>query len=106
MCVGCSEHLYDTLQIAYSFIISAPYFPFANMFLLLSVSVGDFQQPFEINVELKGVMQDASVMQINKVHQKSRMLHCAAVSAIQQPSHLSLSQYAFIVINHLSRFHI
>uniref|UniRef100_A0A4W6CKH9 Transmembrane protein 181 n=1 Tax=Lates calcarifer TaxID=8187 RepID=A0A4W6CKH9_LATCA len=48
-----------------------------NMFLLLSVSVGDFQQPFEINVELKGVTQDASVMHINNnVHQKSRTLHC------------------------------
>lgn len=41
-------------------------------------NVGDFQQPFEINVELKGVMQDASVMHINNVHQKSRTLHCGA----------------------------
>lgn len=54
------------------------------MFLLLSVSVGDFQQPFEINVELKGVMQDASVMHINKVHQKSRTLHCGDVSVNQK----------------------
>lgn len=37
----------------------------------------DFLQPFEISVELKGVMQDASVMHINKV-QKSRTLHCGA----------------------------
>ncbi|XP_072217973.1 transmembrane protein 181 isoform X1 [Leuresthes tenuis] len=41
-------------------------------------NMGDFQQPFEINVELKGVMQDASVMHINTVHQKSRTLHCGA----------------------------
>lgn len=40
-------------------------------------SVVAFQQHFEINVELKGVMQDASVMHIsNSVHQKSRTLHC------------------------------
>ncbi|XP_037606085.1 transmembrane protein 181 isoform X1 [Sebastes umbrosus] len=39
-------------------------------------NMGDFQQPFEINVELKGVMQDASVMHINNMHQKSRTLHC------------------------------
>ncbi|KAL0967794.1 hypothetical protein UPYG_G00257020 [Umbra pygmaea] len=37
----------------------------------------DFKQHFEINVELKGVMQDASVMHVsNNVHQKSRLLHC------------------------------
>ncbi|XP_023146334.1 transmembrane protein 181 isoform X1 [Amphiprion ocellaris] len=40
-------------------------------------NMGDFQQPFEISVELKGVMQDASVTHINKV-QKSRTLHCGA----------------------------
>ncbi|XP_077408025.1 transmembrane protein 181 isoform X1 [Vanacampus margaritifer] len=39
-------------------------------------NVGDFQQPFEINVELKGVMQDASVTHINSVRSKSRTLHC------------------------------
>lgn len=48
--------------------------------------VGDFQQPFEIFVELKGVMSDASVTHINKVHQKSRTLHCGAVSVSQQQS--------------------
>ena len=48
-----------------------------NTYLLLSVSVGDFQQPFEINVELKGVMQDASVLHINNVHQidKTKFIH-------------------------------
>lgn len=49
-------------------------------FFLPSLSVGDFHQPFEINVELKGVMHDATEAQINKMHQKSRMLHCATVS--------------------------
>uniref|UniRef100_A0A1A8QUC0 Transmembrane protein 181 n=1 Tax=Nothobranchius rachovii TaxID=451742 RepID=A0A1A8QUC0_9TELE len=39
-------------------------------------NMGDFKQPFEINVELKGVMQDASVMHIKTVQQKSRTLHC------------------------------
>ncbi|XP_030261716.1 transmembrane protein 181 isoform X2 [Sparus aurata] len=42
-------------------------------------NMGDFQQPFDINVELKGVMQDASVMQINQGHKRSRMLHCGAI---------------------------
>lgn len=66
--------------------------------------MGDFQQPFEINVELKGVMQDASVMHINNVHQKSRTLHCGAVSVNQRPGHLSLSlAVCWIVINHLVR---
>uniref|UniRef100_A0A3Q1ILG6 Uncharacterized protein n=1 Tax=Anabas testudineus TaxID=64144 RepID=A0A3Q1ILG6_ANATE len=40
----------------------------------------EFHRHFEINVELKGVMQDASVMRINNPHQKSRTLHCGAVS--------------------------
>ncbi|XP_076128529.1 transmembrane protein 181 isoform X2 [Alosa pseudoharengus] len=40
--------------------------------------VADFKQPFQINVLLKGVMQDASVMHItDDVHQRLRMLHCA-----------------------------
>lgn len=48
---------------------------------LLSLSVRDFQQSFEINVELKGVVHDATEVQINnKMHQKSRKLHCATVS--------------------------
>lgn len=47
-----------------------------------AVLVGDFQQPFELNVELSGVMSGADAMQIYKV-QKSRMLHCAAVSVSQ-----------------------
>ncbi|XP_032441773.1 transmembrane protein 181 isoform X1 [Xiphophorus hellerii] len=38
----------------------------------------DFKQNFEINVDLKGVMQDASVRHIKSVLQKSRMLHCGA----------------------------
>lgn len=41
-------------------------------------NVGGFQQPFEINVDLNGVMQDANVMHINTVHQKSRTLHCGS----------------------------
>lgn len=57
--------------------------------MLLSLSVGAFQQPFEINVELKGVMQDASVMHINPVHQKPRMLHCGTVRVLQHPDRQS-----------------
>uniref|UniRef100_A0A8C7VU53 Transmembrane protein 181 n=1 Tax=Oncorhynchus mykiss TaxID=8022 RepID=A0A8C7VU53_ONCMY len=46
-------------------------------------TVVDFLQHFEINVELKGVMQDASVMHIrSNVHQKSRMLHCGKCDEI------------------------
>ncbi|XP_008310912.1 transmembrane protein 181 isoform X2 [Cynoglossus semilaevis] len=40
-------------------------------------NMGDFLQPFEIIVDLKGVMQEASMMYIN-VYQKSRKLHCGA----------------------------
>ena len=40
-----------------------------------------FQQPFELNVVLNGVMPDGSVTHIsNNVHQKSRTLHCIDVS--------------------------
>lgn len=49
-----------------------------NKTKLLSASVKDFKQNFEINVDLKG--EDASVMHIKSVQQKSRMLHCGAVS--------------------------
>lgn len=52
---------------------------FAN-YPWFSVLVGDFLQPFEIIVDLKGVMQEASMMYIN-VYQKSRKLHCGAVRA-------------------------
>ncbi|XP_012722761.2 transmembrane protein 181 isoform X1 [Fundulus heteroclitus] len=38
----------------------------------------DFKQPFEININLKGGMQDASVVHIKSVLQKSRTLHCGA----------------------------
>ncbi|XP_051974327.1 transmembrane protein 181-like isoform X2 [Xyrauchen texanus] len=41
--------------------------------------VGDFRREFGMNVELQGVMQDASVMRIiDNVHNKNRTLHCAA----------------------------
>ena len=40
-----------------------------------------FEQPFELNVVLNGVMPDGSVTHIsNNVHQKSRTLHCLDVS--------------------------
>ncbi|XP_028809362.1 transmembrane protein 181 isoform X1 [Denticeps clupeoides] len=40
-------------------------------------NVADFKRPFEIIVELEGVMQDASITHISdNEHQKSRMLHC------------------------------
>ncbi|XP_056873775.1 transmembrane protein 181 isoform X1 [Takifugu flavidus] len=39
-------------------------------------NIEGFQQPFEINVELKGVVHDATEVQINKIRQKSRRLHC------------------------------
>lgn len=68
-----------------------------NMFFMWSVSVGEFQQPFEINVELKGVMQDASVMRINNAHQKSRMLHCETVSVNHKLSHLTLASTKTVI---------
>lgn len=48
--------------------------------LSLAVSVEGFQQPFEINVELEGVVHDATEVQINQIRQKSRKLHCVTVS--------------------------
>uniref|UniRef100_A0A667WRY7 Transmembrane protein 181 n=1 Tax=Myripristis murdjan TaxID=586833 RepID=A0A667WRY7_9TELE len=64
-------------------------------------NVVDFQQNFEINVELKGVMQDASVMHINNnVHQKSRTLHCGAKCdeiIVLHLGYLNYTQYQIIV---------
>ncbi|XP_076011190.1 transmembrane protein 181 [Genypterus blacodes] len=64
-------------------------------------NVGGFQQPFEINVELKGVMQDTSIMQIrNDVHQKSRMLHCGAKCdeiIVLHLGYLNYMQYQVVV---------
>ncbi|RVE55838.1 hypothetical protein OJAV_G00230070 [Oryzias javanicus] len=63
-------------------------------------NMGAFQQPFEINVELKGVMQDASVMHINPVHQKPRMLHCGAKCdeiIVLHLGYLNYTQYKVVV---------
>ncbi|CAI5683855.1 transmembrane protein 181 isoform X2 [Oreochromis niloticus] len=61
----------------------------------------DFKQPFEINVELKGVMQDASVMHINNARVKSRMLHCAAANCdeiiVLHLGYLNYTQYQVVV---------
>uniref|UniRef100_A0A3P9NAN9 Transmembrane protein 181 n=1 Tax=Poecilia reticulata TaxID=8081 RepID=A0A3P9NAN9_POERE len=42
----------------------------------LWLTLKDFKQNFEINLDLKGTKQDASVLHIKSVQQKSRMLHC------------------------------
>ncbi|XP_074541390.1 transmembrane protein 181 isoform X3 [Halichoeres trimaculatus] len=64
-------------------------------------NMGDFKQPFEIFVELKGVMSDASVMHINKVHQKSRTLHCGAQKCdeiiVLHLGYLNYTQYQVMV---------
>ncbi|XP_069370746.1 transmembrane protein 181 isoform X2 [Paralichthys olivaceus] len=63
-------------------------------------NIGDFQQPFEINVELKGVTQDASVMHINNVHQKSRTLHCGTNCdeiIVLHLGYLNYTQYQVVV---------
>lgn len=72
-----------------------------NMFFLWSVSDGDIHQPFEINVELKGVIHDASVMRINNAPPKSRTLQCGTggVSVNHQLAHLTLASTK-CVINH------
>ncbi|XP_029532296.1 transmembrane protein 181 isoform X1 [Oncorhynchus nerka] len=63
-------------------------------------TVVDFLQHFEINVELKGVMQDASVMHIrSNVHQKSRMLHCGAKCDEIIVVHLGYLNYTQYQIN-------
>lgn len=79
--------LYNTLHFCCMFVGGVVFlFIFFSSVLcfLLFLSVGDFKQPFEISVEMKGVMQDASVVQINKAQPKSRMLHCASVSVKPQ----------------------
>uniref|UniRef100_A0A3B3V017 Transmembrane protein 181 n=1 Tax=Poecilia latipinna TaxID=48699 RepID=A0A3B3V017_9TELE len=50
--------------------------------ILICVELKDFKQNFEINVDLKGTMQDASVTHIKSVQQKSRMLHCGKCDEI------------------------
>ncbi|XP_053737494.1 transmembrane protein 181 isoform X1 [Synchiropus splendidus] len=58
-------------------------------------SVGDFKQQFEITVELKGC-QDASVVHINTVQQKSRNLHCVDICdeiIILHLGYLNYTQY-------------
>lgn len=62
--------------------------------------VVDFLQNFEINVELKGVTQEASVMHIN-VHQKSRKLHCSTTKCdeiiVLHLGYLNYTQYQVMV---------
>lgn len=70
-----------------TYLLDGAYFTlffFFSLLCFLFLSVGDFKKPFEIIVELKGVMQDASVIKINKAQPKLRMLHCLSVSGNQQ----------------------
>lgn len=63
-------------------------------------SMKDFNQDFEIFVELKGVMTDASVMHINNVQQKSRTLHCGAKCdeiIVLHLGYLNYTQYQVLV---------
>uniref|UniRef100_A0A3P8YPH0 Transmembrane protein 181 n=1 Tax=Esox lucius TaxID=8010 RepID=A0A3P8YPH0_ESOLU len=60
----------------------------------------DFRQFFEINVELKGVLQDASVMHVrNNVHQKSRTLHCGNKCDEIIVVHLGYLNYTLYQVN-------
>ncbi|KAG7272031.1 hypothetical protein CRUP_030135 [Coryphaenoides rupestris] len=60
-----------------------------------------FQQPFELNVELNGVMPDATITHIsNNVHQKSRTLHCADKCdeiIVVHLGYLNYTQYQIVV---------
>ncbi|XP_051908000.1 transmembrane protein 181 isoform X2 [Hippocampus zosterae] len=63
-------------------------------------NVGDFQQPFEIDVELKGVLPDASVTHVNSVRSKSRTLHCGTKCdeiIVLHLGYLNYSQYQVTV---------
>ncbi|XP_010902940.1 transmembrane protein 181 isoform X2 [Esox lucius] len=63
-------------------------------------NVVDFRQFFEINVELKGVLQDASVMHVrNNVHQKSRTLHCGNKCDEIIVVHLGYLNYTLYQVN-------
>ncbi|XP_066523673.1 transmembrane protein 181 isoform X1 [Hoplias malabaricus] len=83
-----TENAYNILNTANGsktgpFLIKSP--PLSNynqqLWLLCTIQMTenneDFIKNFQMNVELKGVMQDASIMHISdNVHQKSRFLHC------------------------------
>lgn len=63
-------------------------------------NLGDFQQPFSISVELKGVLQDASMTRINGVQHKPRILHCGARCeelVVLHLSYLNFTQYQVLV---------
>lgn len=65
-------------------------------------NVADFKQNFTINVELKGVVEDASVMNISdEVHQRSRVLHCGTTSCdeiiVMHLGYLNYTQYGAVV---------
>ncbi|XP_035534806.1 transmembrane protein 181 [Morone saxatilis] len=63
-------------------------------------NMGDFQQPIVINVDLKGVMQDASVMRLKNVRQKSRTLHCGTKCdeiIVLHLGYLNYTQYKVMV---------
>ncbi|KAK1789475.1 hypothetical protein P4O66_015389 [Electrophorus voltai] len=47
---------------------------------IAQINEEEFRKKFDMNVDLKGVIQDASIMDIsNNVQHKSRVLHCATV---------------------------
>ncbi|XP_068610227.1 transmembrane protein 181 [Brachionichthys hirsutus] len=63
-------------------------------------NMGDFKQPLEMNVELKGVLQDASAMRANKVQRKARSLHCGAKCddiIVLHLGYLNYTQYQVMV---------
>lgn len=63
-------------------------------------NMGDFDRPFEMTVELKGVVQDASVKHINNVLKKSRTLHCGGKCdeiIVLHLGYLNYTQYQVIV---------
>uniref|UniRef100_A0A8C9XZ12 Transmembrane protein 181 n=1 Tax=Sander lucioperca TaxID=283035 RepID=A0A8C9XZ12_SANLU len=100
------KHYCDTGQTGPFNLVSPPLTTYNQQLWLTCVMQAEhsnnFQQPFEINVELKGVMQDASVMHINNIHQKSRTLHCGAVSKCDEIivlhlGYLNYTQYQVMV---------
>ncbi|MGH0150202.1 UNVERIFIED_CONTAM: hypothetical protein FKN15_017628 [Acipenser sinensis] len=67
---------------------------------LIQVDGMDFHKEFDMSVEIKGIMQDASVMHIHdNVYNRSRLLHCGAICEEIIVVHLGYLNYTQYQIN-------
>ncbi|XP_033875115.1 transmembrane protein 181-like isoform X1 [Acipenser ruthenus] len=67
---------------------------------LIQVDGMDFHKEFDMSIEIKGIMQDASVMHIHdNVYNRSRLLHCGAICEEIIVVHLGYLNYTQYQIN-------